>query len=63
MSEWLKCPFCDFESVTVHQISKHLLEDHLDRVETNYSPDIGSWTYMNIKRGARHELESQRNRW
>ena len=46
----MHCAFCSTPFVVGHHFWKHMFENHLDEMETDYNPSIGSWSYAWIKK-------------
>ena len=47
---WFNCQFCSYQSTTLRLMNKHQLENHLDKLETDYSPNTKNWTYIRVKK-------------
>lgn len=43
----IKCPFCPFESPLLHEVSNHMVKEHLGKVETDGEGDC--WREMKVK--------------
>ena len=46
---YIHCPFCGFYSNIMHYLHKHIFTNHLDKIDTDYDPRSGEWTYWRPK--------------
>ncbi len=46
---WISCQFCSYQSTTIHQMNKHLLEEHRDKLDTDADENGSGWSYIKMK--------------